>query len=251
MEDSGSNRIIINDREQLKKYFRGGALPKENHFVILIDSMFNKVDDGINKTDEDGLMIFPAGDEEKLLSFYDSLKEKNSSWVIANHHGETKGLILREGETENPTIYFQKQGNIGIGTLNPGFKLAVNGLVSTHGRVGDFAKGQVPADGKWHDVITGLTGCVGFELMAYAGKKQQGKYALLHATALSTFGKSKPKIRKTCAHYGFWWNKITCRWVGDTFDYGLQIKTISNYGDDCQIYFRLSKLWDDEFLKDF
>src|SRR5690554_7674564 len=77
MEDSTpKNKIIINDREQLKKFFKNGMLPTENHFAILIDSMFNKVDDGISKNDIDGLMVFPAGDQQKLLSFYDYIRSE-------------------------------------------------------------------------------------------------------------------------------------------------------------------------------
>lgn len=248
MADQSGTNVIINDREQLKKYFRSGMLPSEVHFAILIDSMFNKIDDGINKNEEEGLMIFPSGDEEVLLSFYDSLKEKKSSWVIVNGKGETKGIILKEKGKESPTIFFQKGGNVGLGTDKPTQKLEVAGLIASHGRVGGFKKGEIPADGAWHDVLTNLTGCQGFEIIAHAGRKQKGKYALLHATALSTFGKSKPKISKTCAYFGFWWNKIDCRFTGDTFNYKLQIRTGSNYGADSKITFRISKLWDDDFL---
>jgi len=251
MKELGSSSLVINDRKQLKKYFAGGALPQENHFVVLIDSMFNKVDDGINKTDEDGLMIFPAGDEDKLLSFYDSLKDKKSSWMIVNGKGESKGLILRERDSEYPTIYFQKEGNIGIGTMSPRFKLEVQGIVASEGRVGVFHNGQVPADGKWHEVIGNLDGCHGFEIMAYAGKKDHGKYALTHAIALSTFGRSNPKIKKSSAYYGIWWHKLSLRWRGDTRNYSLQIRTLSNYGEGEKISFQLSKIWDDTFLKDF
>ncbi|WP_268034041.1 adhesin [Algoriphagus sp. PAP.12] len=250
METKTGNTVVINDREQLKKYFRSGMLPTEVHFAILIDSMFNKVDDGINKNDTDGLMIFPAGEEEVLLSFYDSLKEKNASWVLVNGQGEAKGIILKEKGKNDPTIFFQEGGNVGIGTENPQHKLQVEGMVASHGRVGVYKKGQIPADGKWHDVLGGLTGCQGFEIVAHAGRKQKGKYALLHATALSTFGNSKPKISKTSAHYGFWWNKINCRWVGETFNYRLQLRTGSNYGGDSVITYRIGKLWDDDFLNE-
>ncbi len=242
MADSIGTNVIINDREQLKKYFRSGMLPTETHFAILIDSMFNKIDDGINKNDEEGLMIFPAGDEEVLLSFYETLKEKKASWVLVNGKGETKGLILKEKGKENPTIFFQVGGNIGIGTDEPTQKLEVAGLIASQGRVGTFKKGTIPADGNWHDVLIKLSGCQGFEIVAHAGKKQKGKYSLLHATALSTFGSSKPKISKTCAYYGFWWNKIDCRFVGETFNYKLQIRTGSNYGGDAKITYRIAKL---------
>lgn len=250
MADLAQNSVVINDREQLKKYFRSGMLPSEIHFAILIDSMFNKVDDGINKGEQEGLMIFPSGDEEVLLSFYDSLKEKKASWVLVNGKGETKGVILKERGKENPTIFFQKGGNVGVGTEQPSQKLEVDGLIASHGRVGVYRKGQIPADGKWHDVLTNLSGTQGFEIVAHAGRKQKGRYALLHATALSTFGNSKPKISKTCAYYGFWWNKINCRWRGDTFDFRLQMRTGSNYGGESKITYRISKLWDDDFLNE-
>ncbi|WPR77336.1 adhesin [Algoriphagus sp. NG3] len=250
MADISGNSVIINDREQLKKYFRSGMLPSEVHFAILIDSMFNKVDDGINKNSEDGLMIFPSGDEEVLLSFYDSLRDKRASWVLVNAQGEAKGIILKEKGKDTPTIFFQNGGNVGIGTDRPSQKLEVAGMIASHGRVGVFHKGTIPADGNWHDVLTGLTGCQGFEIIAHAGRKQKGKYSLLHATAVSTYGNSKPKINKTCAHYGLWWNKIDCRWTGGTFNYKLQMRTGSNYGGEAQITFRIGKLWDDDFLNE-
>lgn len=251
MEDFNPNKkIIINDREQLKKYFKSGMLPSENHFAILIDSMFNKVDDGISKNEVDGLMIFPTGDEQKLISFYDYIKEKKASWVIVNQSGETQGLIIKEEKNQWPTLFFQKGGNIGLGTLFPRQKLEVDGMVAAKGRQGTFKEGKVPADGKWHDIVENLTGCQAFEVMAYAGRKHKGKYALMHATAISTFGKSKSKITKTCAYYGFWWNSLTCRWSGETFNYRLQVKTRSNYGPDQTIIFKISKLWDDSFIDD-
>lgn len=250
-KQSHQNKIIINDREQLKKYFKNGMLPNENHFAILIDSMFNKVDDGISKNDVDGLMVFPAGDEQKLLSFYENIKDKKASWVIVNSKGENKGLIIREDNNDWPTIYFENGGNVGIGTLFPKQKLEVEGLIASKGRMGTFKAGKVPADGKWHDILDGLTGCHAYEIMAYAGKKHKGKYALMHATAISTYGNSKSKINKTCGYYGAWWNrwnKINLRWIGETFDFRLQIKTMSNYGDGSQITFKIAKLWDNNFI---
>jgi hypothetical protein len=69
----------------------------------------------------------------------------------------------------------------------------------------------------------------------------------MHALALSAFGRSRSKIRKTSAHYGYFWNKLNLRWKGNsTHDYELQLRTNSNYGDDADIYYQISKLWDDE-----
>ncbi len=123
----------------------------------------------------------------------------------------------------------------------------------------------------------GLTGCNAFEITAYVqGDQGEGKYALLHAIAISTFGNSKPKISKTVAHFGKWWNNIAIRWESrpskteetgdkkkpsfikklwqiweprDPFKYNLQLKTKSNYGDGKKIYFKVSVLWDSGFMK--
>ena len=244
------DKVTIKNREQLKAFFKNGMLPNENHFAILIDSMFIKKEDGISINEVDSLMIFPAGDEKKLLSFYDDIKGKKASWVIVNSKGDRKGLILKENDNEWPTIYFEKGGNIGIGIDYPRYKLEVDGLIGSKGRVGTYKEGRVQADGDWHDILDGLTGCHAYEIMAFAGKQGKGKYALLHATAISTFGKSRSKISKTCAHYGFWWNKINLRWVGETKNFGLQIKTLSNYGDGIEIYYRISVLWDSSFMND-
>lgn len=66
----------------------------------------------------------------------------------------------------------------------------------------------------------------------------------MHAHALSTFGKSHHKIRKTQAHYGWFWNKIDIRFTGSTYNYKLQLRTRSNYGPGHMINYHITKLWD-------
>ena len=60
-------------------------------------------------------------------------------------------------------------------------------------------KGTIPADGIWHNVFeNALSGIHAYEIIALAkGKPKEGRYCLLHAIAISTFGKSNPKISKT------------------------------------------------------
>lgn len=250
----------IIDRKQLKEFFKNGYLPTEDHFAALIDSMFNKADDNINIDEENGLMIYPALDEAKLLSFFESKNEQSPKWLLLNSKG--KGIYIKEvidqqsktssKKGEAPNLYLESGGNVGIGTNSPQEKLEVKGVVESEGRIGNFRKIVLEANGRWHNVFgaEGLTGCHAFEIMAQArGNVGEGKYALMHAIALSTFGKSKSKIRKTSAHYGKWWNKIACRWVAeDTFKYNLQIKTKSNYGEGGKIYVNVTKLWDDSFM---
>jgi len=79
-------------------------------------------------------------------------------------------------------------------------------------------------------------------------KKGTGKFAIMHATALSVFGPKGGKIRRTNAHYGFFWNKLNLRWTGNSKNYSLEIKSNSNYGEDVDIYYTITKLWDDQLF---
>ncbi|WP_281988950.1 hypothetical protein [Aquimarina aggregata] len=286
------NRGNITDRKILKNLFSKGRLPTDDHFKKLIDSTFNKVDDKIDIDEEDGLMIYPANKGE-LLSFFEDIDDESAKWVMLA--SKNKGLIIQEvkesgkqesktsSEKENASALFLRQGgNIGIGTNTPSQKLEVKGIVSYQGRIGNYHDGKLAADGNWYNVFEkNLSGCNAYEITAYVqGKKGDGKYSLLHATAVCTHGNSKPKITKTCAHYGKWWNKIDIRWesrptrvklgnpqekpdpksdtwwskikalweVKDINAYNLQIRTKGDYGNDITILYKVSILWDSNFL---
>ena len=291
------NQKNITDRKQLKTFFRKGSLPGESAFEKLIDSTFNKADDKLDITD-DGLMLYPS-DNEKLLSFFEDKDDPDARWALFISKKEKGGLFIRkieksnnddssltEEETPPPVFHIQKGTEyIGFGTDMPTEKLDVRGYIASQGRIGTFREAHVKADGNWHNVFKKeLYGSHAFEVTAYTqGDKYEGKYSLLHAIAISTYGNSKPKISKTVAHYGKWWNKIDLRWesrpsyisedpelkkekekskglkrIGiwlkgireywdrDPLKYNLQIRTKSNYGEGKKIYFKVSVLWDQE-----
>jgi len=287
------NQKNITDRKQLKTFFKKGSLPGETAFEKLIDSTFNKADDKLDITD-DGLMLYPS-DNEKLLSFFEDKDDPEARWALFISKKENGGLFIRRIEAPDfddntpdeekippPAFHIQKgTENIGLGTASPAQKLDVQGYVASKGRVGTFLEDQVNADGNWHNIFNKpLYGSYAFEITAYAqGNKYEGKYSLLHAIAISTYGNSKPKISKTVAHYGKWWNKIDIRWesrpsfiaedaarkkvkglkgIGtwlkgireywdrDPQEYNLQIRTKSNYGENKKVYFKVSVLWDQE-----
>lgn len=136
------------------------------------------------------------------------------------------------------------------------------GLKTESGLVESSRKpGQAPADGRWHMIIGGLDNCHAYEIVARCGKvnkgEKTGKYALLHAIAVASFGMGK--IRKTTGFFnkswwfGSFWNKINLKWMGTTHNYSLWIKTNSYYDKDengkvQQIFYRITKLWDDDFF---
>ena len=240
------------NRDSLKSVFSNGSRPNENNFGSLIDSMVNKVDDGISKNLKDGLILSPEGEEsDRLVSFYEKIQDDLPQWGIELVQEGQQGLGITEPITPTETktrLFFEKGGNIGVNTSQPQTTFEVNGILGTNSRVGTYKISTIPADGAWHDVITELNGCCAFEIMAQVGKEKTGKYALLHAHALSTFGKSRNKIKTTQAHYGWWWNKLAIRWTGTTYNYSLQLKTRSNYGADQEVKFYITKLWDNEIM---
>jgi hypothetical protein len=238
----------LKNRETLKEFFRKGKMPAEGNFEALIDSMVNRIDDGFSKDMEHGLMLSPEGSSKSLISFFRSIEQKNPAWTITiDADDKHRGLsFLEPGQQGGIRLFLQEGGNIGIGTIEPNYKLEVNGLVGMKGRVGTFSSGTIPANGKWQNVIADLNGCHAFEIVARVGEPGKGRYALLYATAASTFGRSKSKITKMQAHYGWWWNKLRVRWTGSTFSYGLQLRSRRNYGKDIMIHYHITKLWGDE-----
>ncbi len=238
----------LQNRKSLKGYFRKGQLPSEGHFHDLIDSTINKVDDGMSKTMEDGLMLSPIGESRKLISFYKKIEDKSPVWRM--EVDENDAALRFTNKVGDGVLNVCEDGKVGINKENPEADLHVNGTVSMSGRQGNAYKGKVPADGKWHKIVENINGCQVLEVVAGVGKKKTGKYALIHAIAMSAYGKSKNKIRKTDARYGIRGNKIKLRWTGSTYKYSLEIKTRSNYGDNVALCYNIQKLWQDQFMDD-
>jgi len=293
------NSNNITDRKKLKEFFKKGNLPGESAFIKLIDSTFNIADDKLD-INQDGLMIYPSENgKDKLLSFFEDRDDTDATWVMFISKKENGGISINqinqsknddnstEEQLQPPAFFIEKNsGKVGLGKDSPDQLLDVNGLIASKGRVGTFCEGQVEADGDWHNVFDtklGLYGCNAYEIMAYAeGASGEGKFSLMHAIAISTLGNSRPKISKTRAHHGKWWNKIDIRWESrpsriaeespknkkkvfiltrwwrsfqgwleqkDTDKYNLQIRTKSNYGDGFKLYFKVSVLWNSDFIK--
>jgi hypothetical protein len=237
------------NRQTLKNYFRRGRMPTEENFTDLIESMVNKQEDGFSKSLEDGLVLAPQGNSKKVMSFYENMKNPESNWHFAlNPTHRIQGLSIGDNRGDS-RFFISKEGNVGISQVNPEHTLDVNGMVGMKGRIGTHAIGEVPADKKWHNILTGLDDLQAFEVMAEVrGIRGRGQYGLLHATALSAFGGRGNKIRKTHARFGMFWNKLSIRWFGDVHNYHLQVRSRTNYGNDLDnnqimIKYRVARLW--------
>ena len=245
-------------REQLKEFFRNGKIPSEKHYSDLINSMVHKVDDGFSKDEVNGLKISSTEEAKNLISFYKDLNEQDPFFQIAKDEFDPTSLALKpfkiqdgvRSENES-SFFFHTNGNLGIGTkCDDSFKLEVEGFAGMQGRIGTYKSGSRPADGKWHTILEKLDHCQAFEIMARTGKKGSGRFALMRAVALGVYGPRGSKIKKTQTHYGFFWNKLNLRWTGTTHDYNLEIRSNSNYGEEVNIRYSITRLWDDFLFLD-
>lgn len=251
--------VNILTRDDLENLFKDGNIPKEADFKSLIDSMINIQDDGFSKSEQNGFEIKLTEQKyQRFISFFKDVNDFNFFFSIEKDE-ESSAIILKPGAGDEKRadkklsagFYFGHDGKFGIGKkAEPFLHLDTNGFAGMKGRVGTY-KSPVQleeplADGRWHTIIPNLDHCNGFEIIARVGIVGSGKFAMLHAIALATFGRSRGRIRKTSSHYGFFWNKLNLRWKANgTHDYSLQIRTNSNYGNGAVISYKITQLWDD------
>jgi hypothetical protein len=243
-------------RAELKKHFKNGQIPTETHFAYLIDSVIVQQDDGVSKDEENGYIISPLGSSSRLITFYKGMDQLEPFFYVDRDNQQSSSLRFTSGIAEpnekskdEASTFFHQDGSVGIGKrCSPELKAEVNGFMGMEGRKGTYKHGVVPADGKWHKIVEGLDNCQAFEVMARTGKKRTGKFSIMHAIALSAFGKSSSSIKKTRAYFGFFWNKLNLRWGGTTHNYWLELRSNRNYGGGINISYNVTKLWDDELF---
>ncbi len=237
----------LQNRSTLYNFFKKGQMPAESHFKDLIDSMLNKVDDGLTKTTDEGLTLSPIG-SKKLMSFFKSIEEKNPAWSIEIDSGNA--LLNFKNSLGASALSLQHDGKVGILNEIPQHELDVNGFVGMKGRTGTFKTGQILANGQWQPILQNLNGCVMFEVTGGVGKKRTGKYALVHAFCMSTFGGSNNKIQIHQAYYGTRCNKIELRWTGTTYDFNLEMRTRCSYDGEYFVNYQIASLWEDTFMNE-
>ncbi|MBB1487168.1 hypothetical protein [Oceanospirillum sediminis] len=242
------------NRSTLKNYFRRGAMPSAEHFADLVDSSLNTLEEGFDKTPEQGFKISSLEENASLMSFYRDSDPDARLWS-ASYHNEIDSLLFnrhlpatlsRDGAQDSPAtdqpllsnaekergrtvLALTQQGRIGVGTAQPEQTLDVAGVMRSHGREGTQQGQQagVPADGHWHTISPRLEGCQALEVVAGVGIRRSGRYALIRAVAMNTcapdgfffnFLKRKNRIKAQHAYYRSSADKLKLRWVRDLND---------------------------------
>ncbi len=234
------------NRDTLKNYFRQGGRPTQQAFEDLIDSTLNTLDDGFSGSPKIGIGLSPLTEDGVVISTYRAPGDQNAAWEIAilKNNGDLQIRRCDEGKSI-PVLTIKHQPDKG----NEAQDVIINGTISSPGRKGSYISAEIPADGKWHDLLGDDSkleeGCWAFEIVAGCGEHNRGRYALLTATAIHCFG-SRPRIQKVRSNFGLFGNKICIRWVKlkNRYTCQLQMKTFFKYGEGTMINYHISKLWD-------
>ncbi len=251
------------NRSTLKRYFREGALPTADQFGDLIDSSLNTIDEGFDKTTENGFEISLVGQHDKLISFFRNSVSKHPVWAVSYDRESDRLSFVQPSKDDDvrSTLVLGPNGLVGINKDDPRWNLDVDGIIAAQGRIGANPNNQltIPADGEWHNITPELSGCQALEVVAGVGKKDTGKYALMKAEAFNTFNPRgfffnflnlKKRIKYQQAWYLARNNKIKLRWSGKGRDYTLQMRTNSDYGEGVKVRFFITRLWFDEDMSE-
>ena len=224
--------MALINRQTLKNYFQKGGFATEKHFVDLIDSSLNMIDDGISINQKLGFKLNPIGFSTRLMSFFKKATQNEPDFTVNINQDNVEGLSINNREGD-PLLKFDQNKQIGVHTNEPRFDFDVRGVLGIDSKSGNHIVGEVDGDGSWQTIISNLDGINGFEVVAsIRGKMGSGRYAMAHAIALSTFGgkSSRNRIKNTHAYYGSFMNRLSFRWVGEMHNYELQVRTRRHYG---------------------
>jgi hypothetical protein len=202
------------NRSTLKNYFSKGSLPSSEHFSDLIDSCLNSLEEGFDKSVNEGFKVSSLEEDAHLLSFYRQNAPQQQLWSIkfdtqidallfsspnaqyatqesgAEANGNAGGV---SGESQGPQSVLALSPNacVGINCDRPTHTLEVNGTVKASGRKGGAFEEETPeilpvrADGNWHSISPKLEGCQALEVVAGVGIKSTGRYGMLRAIAMN------------------------------------------------------------------
>jgi hypothetical protein len=254
-----SANSAVKSRIELKAFFANGRLPDQNAFAYLIDSLVHQNDLWEKSASANGGAN--AGLTHRITSL-------NRSWYV--YVDSQNNLVVSESDAVR--LRMNANDRVDIGGPDAPFALQVNGWTGIGMRIGTYNPAddtrkeypssavvslQVPADGRWHPIITGLTRCHAFEVVAAAsGAKDSSSYAVTHALAVTGNSGGRKSIRHTYSYDGWdWRRKVRFKWRANGggllkkgADYSLCVRTGCDFGkgDDgkpVMIRYHIARLW--------
>jgi hypothetical protein len=256
---TGPAGAAIKSRAELKAYFTNGQLPDQSAFAYLIDSFVHRNDNWEKPAPGNG-----GGNGNSVHK----ITALNRSWYV--YVDSRNNLVVSESDAVR--LRLNANDRIDLGLPDAPFALQVNGWTGMGMRLGTYSPAddqrreypsaalaplQVPADGHWHPVITGLTRCHAFEIVASASGASASRFhAVTHAVAVTGNSGGRKSIRQAYSYDGWlWWRKIYFKWQsssGSFFkkgaDYTLCVRTGCDFGkgDDgkpVMVRYHITRLW--------
>ncbi|HEX5433243.1 MAG TPA: hypothetical protein VFY05_03315 [Candidatus Angelobacter sp.] len=248
----------IKSRVELKALFGNGRLPDETAFAHLIESMAHRNDLWANSASG-------SGDSNTNVSH--RITALNRSWYV--YVDSQNNLVVSESDAAR--LRLTANDRVEIGGPDAPFALQVNGWAGIGMRAGTYVPAddarkefpssavsrlQVPADGLWHPIITGLNSCHAFEIVACAsGANTSRLHAISHAIAVTGNSGGRKAIRYTYSYDGWYWRRrIRLKWrrsgglLKRSGELNLCIRTGCDFGkgsDGKQVMVRyhITRLW--------
>jgi hypothetical protein len=250
----------VRSRDELKAFFQNGRLPDESHFRFLIDSFVHKND--LWEKNNGGANGNGNG------SVHHRITSLNRSWYV--YVDSQNNLVVSESDAVR--LRLNANDRIDVGGPDAPFALQVNGWTGLGMRAGAYSpvddsrreypssalsRLQVPADGKWHPIITGISTCRAFEVLASAAGPNTSKFhAVTHAIAVNGNSGGRKSIQQTYSYEGWYWRRrIRFKWQSNgggllkkAADYSLCARTGCDFGkgDDgkpVMIRYHITRLW--------
>ena len=149
--------MALINRQTLKNYFQKGGFATEKHFIDLIDSSLNMIDDGISINQKQGFKLNPIGFSTRLMSFFKKATQNEPDFTVNINQDNVEGLSINNREGE-PLIKFDQNKQIGVHTNEPRFDFDVRGVLGIDSKSGNHIVGEVDGDGSWQTIISNLDG---------------------------------------------------------------------------------------------
>jgi hypothetical protein len=250
----------IKSRKELKDLFSNGSLPDQTSFAYLIDSFLHR-NDVWDRQDGGGSNSSSTGSTHRISAL-------NRAWYA--YVDSQNNLVIAESDAVRLRI--NANDRVDIGGPDAPFALQVNGWTGIGMRLGTYSPAedsrkeypstalvrlQVPADGHWHPIISGLAKCHAFEIVASAnGAATSRLHAITHAVAVTGVSGGRKSISPTFSYDGWYWRrKISFKWQangGGWFkkgaDYTLCVRTGCDFGkgDDgkpVMVRYHITRTW--------
>ena len=228
MEKNNNRR----NRSVLKSYFQKGAIPTEQQFAELIDSVSNIVEDGQVMRTPSGWAFFPgqAGHLDIGLYTEEPLTEVDiPAWTLAVT--PEKKLTVRNAKGEAVMEASQDKSIVLYGSLKVEEEITATAYRTTGGG-GITPSGEgyltVPADKQWHDLPIDVSregfGCRVYSVYASFREQGTGLCQLTRVTAL-WLNFMQQRIESPQKHWWGWTGSVCFRWQMREKNIYLQIRT--------------------------